>query len=105
VVAWEGDRTGTGDRLLLGDTCEAAGSGAPVRRPLVPTRWDGTSGSDSNAFDSTATGWRAANSLGTDAKGFREVTLACDVTSLTPTTAGDQYLIGAITLRSKPTAG
>ena len=28
--------------------------------------------------------------------------LACDVSSLTATTAGDQYLIGAITLRSTP---
>lgn len=100
VVAWEGDRTGTGDRLLLGDTCQGGGSNA--RRALVPTRWDGTAGSDTNAFDSTATGWRANNSLGTDAKAFQQVTLACDVSSLTPTTAGDQYLIGAITLRTTP---
>ena len=99
VVAWEGDRTGTGDRLVLGDTC---GSGGTTQRPLRPTRWDGSNGSDNNAFDSTATGWRASNSLGTDAKGFGEVTLACDVSSLTATTAGDQYLIGAITLRSTP---
>ncbi len=98
VVAWEGDRTGTGDRLLLGDACR----GGTVSRPLVPTRWDGSAGSDSNAFDSTATGWRAQNSLGTDAKAFREVRLSCDVSSLTPTTAGDQYLIGAITLRTTP---
>ena len=55
-----------------------------------------------NAFDSTATGWRATNSLGTDAKGFRPVRLACDVSSLTAMTAGDQFLIGAITLRSEP---
>lgn len=99
VVAWEGDRTGTGDRLLLGDTCL---SGAKVQRALQPTRWDGAFGPDNNAFDSTATGWRANNSLGTDAKGFREVRLGCDVSSLTATTAGDQYLIGAITLRSTP---
>ena len=101
VVAWEGDRTGTGDRLLLGDTC-LSGAGGKGQRALQPTRWDGAFGSDSNAFDSTATGWRANNSLGTDAKGFREVRLACDVSSLTATTAGDQYLIGAITLRSTP---
>jgi hypothetical protein len=98
VVAWEGDRTGTGDRLLLGDTCVSA----KAQRALQPTRWDGAFGSDTNAFDSTATGWRANNSLGTDAKGFRTVRLACDVSSLTATTAGDQYLIGAITLRSTP---
>ncbi|MET0788919.1 MAG: sigma-70 family RNA polymerase sigma factor [Cellulomonas sp.] len=103
VVAWEGDRTGTGDRLLLGDTClGGSSSGATVKRPLTPTRWDGTNGADTNAFDSTATGWRAGNSLGTDAKAFREVRLACDVSSLTATTAGDQYLIGAITLRTAP---
>jgi hypothetical protein len=93
VVAWEGDRTSSGDRLVLGDTCVGGA------RPLVPTRAGGSSG---NAFDSTATGWRASNSLGTDAKGFGEVTLACDVSSLTATTTGDQYLIGAITLRSTP---
>ena len=73
-----------------------------TQRALVPTRWGGSDGSDDNAFDSTATGWRATNSLGTDAKGFRPVRLACDVSSLTATTAGDQYLIGAITLRSEP---
>ena len=75
---------------------------APVQRALVPTRWGGADGSASNAFDSTATGWRATNSLGTDAKGFRPVRLACDVSSLTAQTAGDQFLIGAITLRSEP---
>ncbi|KRD43887.1 hypothetical protein ASE38_06750 [Cellulomonas sp. Root930] len=91
VVAWEGDRTSSGDRLVLGDTCVSSA------HPLVPAN-----GSSGNAFDSTATGWRAPNSLGTDAKGFREVTLACDVSSLTATTTGDQYLIGAITLRAAP---
>jgi hypothetical protein len=101
VVAWEGDRTGTGDQLILGDTC-LKGGGPATQRALQPTRWDGSFGSDGNAFDSTATGWRANNSLGTDAKGFREVRLACDVSSLRATTAGDQYLIGAITLRSTP---
>jgi hypothetical protein len=101
VVAWEGDRTGTGDSLVLGDTCLGTPT-APVQRALVPTRWGGTDGSASNAFDSTATGWRATNSLGTDAKGFRPVRLACDVSSLTAVTAGDQFLIGAITLRSEP---
>ncbi|KQR08555.1 sigma-70 family RNA polymerase sigma factor [Cellulomonas sp. Leaf334] len=101
VVAWEGDRTGTGDSLTLGDTCLGTPT-APVQRSLVPTRWGGSDGSATNAFDSTATGWRATNSLGTDAKGFRPVTLACDVSSLTARTAGDQFLIGAITLRSEP---
>ena len=76
VVGWEGDYNGTGDQLrltdpLCGDTSTA----------LLPVRWDGASGSSSNAFDSTATGWRAANSLGTDAKAFRPVVLGCDVTA------------------------
>ncbi|GEK20498.1 sigma-70 family RNA polymerase sigma factor [Cellulomonas xylanilytica] len=101
VVAWEGDRTGTGDSLFLGDTCLGTPD-APVQRALVPTRRGGYDGSASNAFDSTATGWRATNSLGTDAKAFRPVRLACDVSSLTAVTAGDQFLIGAITLRSEP---
>ncbi|GEL99028.1 hypothetical protein CTE05_25750 [Cellulomonas terrae] len=101
VVAWEGDRTGTGDSLVLGDTCLGTPT-APAQRALVPTRWGGSDGAASNAFDSTATGWRATNSLGTDAKGFRPVRLACDVSSLTALTAGDQFLIGAITLRSEP---
>lgn len=101
VVAWEGDRNGTGDRLMLGDTCQGTAT-SPVQRALVPIRWGGYDGSASNAFDSTATGWRATNSLGTDAKGFRPVRLACDVSSLTALTAGDQFLIGAITLRSEP---
>ena len=101
VVAWEGDRAGTGDSLLLGDTC-LGDSAAPPQRALVPTRRGGYDGLATNAFDSTATGWRATNSLGTDAKSFRPVRLACDVSSLTAVTAGDQFLIGAITVRSEP---
>jgi RNA polymerase sigma factor (sigma-70 family) len=93
VVGWEGDRGTTGDRLSL------LGVG-----PLTPQRWDGTrvvgGGSSGNAFDSTATGWRYPNSLGVDAKGFDEVTLPTGVGTLTPSTGGDQYLIGVVTVRT-----
>lgn len=93
VVAWEGDRGTTGDRLVLSDV-----------GPLTPLRWDGTrvvgGGSSSNAFDSTATGWRHPNSLGVDAKGFRDVTLPSGVGTLTATTVGDQYLLGVVTVRT-----
>ena len=62
-------------------------------------------GSRDNAFDSTATGWRAANSLGVDAKGFVEVPLPSDVASLTATTGGDQYLVGVVTVRTAARTG
>lgn len=93
VVGWEGDRTAVGDRLLLDGV-----------RPLVPERWDGTTPASgaNNAFDSTARGWRWSNSLGTDAKGFAPAVLSGDVSSLTATTNGDQYLIGVVTLRTQP---
>jgi hypothetical protein len=97
VAAWEGDYNARGDALTLSSPlCDAPSTA------LTPVRPGGAFGSSSNAFDSTATGWRYANSLGTDAKGFKPVRLACDVSSLTPTTTGDQYLVGAITLRTEP---
>ena len=96
VVGWEGDRGLTGDRMRLGGLCTSA------TRDLVPLRPDGSYGSADNAFDSTAVGWRSSSSLGIDAKGFAPAKLPCDVSSLTPTTTGDQYLVGAITLRSEP---
>lgn len=93
VVAWDGDRGTTGDRLLLDEN-----------RPLVPARWDGSTPASgaANAFDSTAQGWRLPNSLGVDAKAFAPARLNGDVSSLTATTTGDQYLIGAVTLRTEP---
>lgn len=93
VVAWEGDRGTTQDRLALSDV-----------GPLTPLRWDGSAvvrgGSAANAFDSTATGWEHTNSLGVDAKAFEEVTLPTGVGALTPSTVGDQYLIGVVTVRT-----
>lgn len=100
VVAWDGDRANGGDRLTLSDV-----------GPLVPQRWNGTSidgeGSAANAFDSTARGWQHLNSLGVDAKGFTEVTLPSGVGTLTPSTGGDQFLIGVVTVRTAapPTLG
>ncbi|MEN0129092.1 MAG: sigma-70 family RNA polymerase sigma factor [Brevundimonas sp.] len=97
VVAWEGDYRGLGDALTLSTpVCDGPSTA------LTPLRLGGTLGSSANAFDSTATGWRYPNSLGTDAKGFASVPLTCDVSTLTATTAGDQYLVGAITLRTEP---
>ncbi|MBF0689437.1 MAG: sigma-70 family RNA polymerase sigma factor [Cellulomonas sp.] len=98
VVAWDGDRGNTGDRLTLSEV-----------GPLRPLRWDGSAvvdrGSADNAFDSTATGWAYPNSLGVDAKGFAEVELPSGVGTLTPSTTGDQYLIGVVTVRTAPAAG
>ncbi|AEI13402.1 sigma-70 family RNA polymerase sigma factor [Cellulomonas gilvus] len=96
VVGWEGDRGLSGDRLRLGGLCTDATT------DLVPLRSDGTRGSAGNAFDSSAVGWRTSSSLGIDAKGFAPTTIGCDVSSLTPVTTGDQYLVGAITLRTQP---
>jgi RNA polymerase sigma factor (sigma-70 family) len=87
VVAWEGDLGTTGDQLVLDGS------------PLTPTRPDGR-GSPNNAFDSTAAGWRTANSYGVDAKGFAPGATAADVATLTATTTGDQYLLGAVTVRA-----
>ncbi|MCC2322349.1 sigma-70 family RNA polymerase sigma factor [Cellulomonas xiejunii] len=93
VVAWDGDRGNTGDRLTLSEV-----------GPLRPLRWDGAAvvdrGSADNAFDSTATGWAYPNSLGVDAKGFAEVALPSGVGTLTASTTGDQYLIGVVTVRT-----
>ena len=97
VVAWDGDRGNTGDRLTLSEV-----------GPLRPLRWDGSAvvdrGSADNAFDSTATGWAHPNSLGVDAKGFVEVELPSGVGTLTPSTTGDQYLIGVVTVRTASVA-
>ncbi|GEL93991.1 sigma-70 family RNA polymerase sigma factor [Cellulomonas composti] len=96
VVGWEGDRGLTGDRLRLAGACTDATT------DLTPLRGDGTTGSAANAFDSSATGWRWASSLGVDAKGFVPTRLPCDVDALTPMTTGDQYFVGAVTLRTQP---
>ncbi len=93
VVAWDGDRGNTGDRL------SRTGSGLePV--DLVPIRHDSTDGLTNDAFTSTAMGSPFKNSLGTDAKAFRPVELADGINRLTASTAGDQYLIGVVTVQS-----
>jgi len=88
VVAWEGDRATTGDRLLLDGVA------------LTPRSASGL-GSSSNAFDATATGWSQSNSLGVDAKSFVPGTTNGDgtVSVLAATSTGDQYLLGAVTVR------
>jgi hypothetical protein len=92
VVAWEGDRGGTGDRLTLNGI------------ELTPVRWTGTAttmaGLSGNAFDSTATGSTFANSLGVDAKSFIGRALANGVNRLSASTQGDQYLIGVVTVQA-----
>ena len=98
VVGWEGDAAQSGDRMRLGGLCTS------TTTDLVPLRADGSRGTASNAFDSSAVGWGHASSLGIDAKGFVPTTLPCSVASLTPVTTGDQYLVGAITLRTQPLA-
>lgn len=87
VVAWEGDRGGDGDRLVL-----------DRERALTPVRWDGTPGSSNDAFTSTAMGSPWANALGIDAKPFVPVSLAAGLHSLSATTSGEQYLVGAVTV-------
>ncbi len=90
VVAWDGDRGVTGDRLSLdGDA-------------LVPVRWDGKPGSADDAFTSTAMGSDWANTLGVDAKPFVPVEMAEGLHRLTASTASDQYLIGAVTVTTSP---
>ena len=93
VVAWDGDRggSGSGDALTLNTT------GA-----LMPIRSDGLNGFVGDAFNSTATGSVFKNSLGTDAKAFAPTTLNGGINRLTASTAGDQYLIGVVTLKTTP---
>jgi hypothetical protein len=94
VVAWEGDRGGEGDRLVL----DRGEDGAPAGTALTPIRWDGTAGSPNDAFTSTAVGSPWANSLGVDVKPFAPVALSGGLHSLTASTSGEQYLIGAVTV-------
>ena len=103
VVAWEGDRTGTGDRLVLGDTCLGRSA---ARRCSAPSRRRGGTGrtaSDDQRLRLDGDRLAGRQLARHRRQGVRTgQTLACDVSSLTATTAGDQYLIGAITLRSTP---
>jgi len=93
VVAWDGDRggSGSGDALTLNATTA-----------LTPLMWDGSDGLASDAFNSTAMGSVFANSLGTDAKAFGSAPLLDGINRLTASTVGDQYLIGVVTLTTTP---
>ena len=75
VVAWDGDRGSTGDRLTLDGTA------------LVPVRHDGSLGSADDAFTSTAMGSDWANTLGVDAQPFAQVELPEGLHRLTASTA------------------
>ncbi|KZM34333.1 sigma-70 family RNA polymerase sigma factor [Oerskovia enterophila] len=90
AVAWEGDAGSAGDRLLFDDV------------PLTPRTWSPTgpprAGSAGNAFDSTATGSRYVNSLGVDVKAFEGARFATSRATVTATTTGDQYFVGALTV-------
>jgi anti-sigma factor RsiW len=86
VVAWDGDRGTTGDRLRLDGT---------RLTPWRPTGW----GSSGNAFDSTAAGWGYGETFGVDAKGFCVVEATGPTSALTASTSGDQYLLGVVTAR------
>ena len=91
VVAWDGDRGNTGDTLGLNGV------------NLTPIRWDGSLGSANDAFTSTAMGSAFKNSLGVDAKAFEQPKPLLDgINRLTASTAGDQYLIGVVTVQSSP---
>jgi RNA polymerase sigma factor (sigma-70 family) len=89
AIAWEGDRSLDGDRLLVDGTAV---------RPVLPG--GGLGGAD-DAFDSTATGYARASSLVIDAKGFSEVPVVGPLTSVTPTTRHDDVLLGVLTVRSR----
>lgn len=96
VVAWEGDRGGSGDTLKL--------DGAA----LVPLRWDGSGtapGDAANAFDSTAVGSSYANSLGVDAKGFRETRIAAQAVKgtsiLTARAPNEGLVLGVVTVLTR----
>ncbi|HEY5485066.1 MAG TPA: hypothetical protein VIK31_14880, partial [Propionibacteriaceae bacterium] len=93
VVAWEGDRNGSGgaDALKLNTTTG-----------LTPLMWNGSAGLATDAFNSTAMGSVFANTLGTDAKAFGSAPLLDGINRLTASTVGDQYLIGVVTLTTTP---
>lgn len=92
VVAWEGDRGLRGDRLLLDGS------------PLTPKRAGSSVGSPDNAFDGTATGYAAPNSLMVDAKGFARVPTTGSTAALRPTSAApdhDDYVVGVVTVETR----
>ncbi len=96
VVAWEGDRG------ILGDFMQMNGTALKPQRfttsPGDAPTW--TPGDANNAFDSTATGFRLPNSLGVDAKAFETADLQDGRNTLKFGTAGDAYLLTAVTVHT-----
>lgn len=100
VVAWEGDRGNTGDTVRLNPSAdwpdEAWQSDPTLLEPLHPTGRP----SATNAFDSTAFGFRFPNSYGVDAKPFERVDLRGGANVVEFNTRGDAYIVGALTLQT-----
>jgi len=95
VIAWEGDKGIDGDTLTLDGekmTPEHTTSGGAI-----------STGDKDNAFDSTAFGSGAANSLGTDAKDFKTETVDDGDHTLTAGSTGDNYAVGLVVIQTTPT--
>ncbi|WP_430867828.1 sigma-70 family RNA polymerase sigma factor [Demequina aurantiaca] len=99
-VAWDSDRSLTGDRAQIDDVS------------LTPRRWNGPAGTyisadssaailgkTNDAADSTAAGSAFSNSLGVDAKSFfPSGNLAAGKHTLRATSTGDNYLLSSVTV-------
>lgn len=94
-VAWDGDRGTVGDQVRIG-----TGTGGGTA--LTPWGWNGTAvvdqGDSGNAASSTAFGSPFANTLGTDAKLFKPLSVGAGKHVLLMTTTGDNYLVGTFTV-------
>ncbi|WP_454729822.1 sigma-70 family RNA polymerase sigma factor [Cellulosimicrobium protaetiae] len=92
LVAWDGDRESTGDRVRV--------SGRDARA----ARWDGTGpagiGPVDDVLDSTAWGSGYGNSLGVDAKQLEPVLVADDLVAVRAETGADRYVLSAVTVLS-----
>ncbi|WP_129339310.1 DUF11 domain-containing protein [Cellulomonas endophytica] len=95
VVAWEGDAPTGGDLVALDAGPALAPRGGPA--PAAPLA-DGAV----NTFDSVATGWAGANSLGVDVKPFDVPSLSGGVQTLGAATTGDQFLVGVVAVTARP---
>lgn len=95
VITWEGDRGIDGDSLTLdGDkmTPQHTSSGGAI-----------STGDVDNAFDSTAFGSGVANTMGTDAKEFKDETVDAGVHNLVAQTDGDNLAVSMVIIQTTPT--
>gem|GEM_PF-2002020 len=92
LVAWDGDRGSTGDRVRV--------SGSEARA----LRWDGSGpaghGSVDDVLDSTAWGSGYGNSLGVDANQLEPIPVAGDLVEVRAETGADRYVLSAVTVLS-----